>query len=194
MLVATIPCHHCHSAWSFPYCCTCKPHGYYSSKVFVILSNVLPHPAIAAWPLLVFILCHSCNAAMHYVDGRLPITCCATVVFCQQCILPTVYSDSLFCWLLCSANSMESWTLMLWNSVSQMAACKLCSVQTHFWTEVFQKDTWHLSCTSRRRALGHHAHHTVESHVICTSHHRTVGHHAAMQLKITLSIHHTVIQ
>jgi len=61
-------------------------------SVFVILSKVLPHLAIAAWPLLVFMLCRSCNATMHYADGRLPITCCATVVFCQQCVLPIVCS------------------------------------------------------------------------------------------------------
>ena len=67
-------------------------------SVFVILGKVLPHLAIAAWPLLVFLFCHLCNATIHYADGRLPITCCADVVFCQQCILPTVYSaDSLFC-------------------------------------------------------------------------------------------------
>jgi len=60
-------------------------------SVFVILGNVLLHPAIAAQPLLVFMLCHSCNAAMHYANGRLLITCCATVVFCRQCI-PTVCS------------------------------------------------------------------------------------------------------
>jgi len=52
------------------------------NTVFMILGNVLPHPAIAAWPLLVFMLCHSCNATMHYANGRLPITCCAAVVFC----------------------------------------------------------------------------------------------------------------
>ena len=52
------------------------------NTVFMILGNVLPHPAIAAWPLLVFMLCRSCNATMHYANGRLPITCCAAVVFC----------------------------------------------------------------------------------------------------------------
>jgi len=61
----------------------------FQHSVFVILGNVLLHPAIAAQPLLVFKLCHLCNAAMHYAIGRLPITitCCAAVVFCQQCIL-----------------------------------------------------------------------------------------------------------
>jgi len=84
-------------------------------SVFVILSNVLLHPAIAAQPLLVFMLCRSCNATMHYADGRLPITCCAAVVFCRQCI-PTVCSadhcvllivcsaNCVFCRQLCSAN------------------------------------------------------------------------------------------
>ena len=83
--------------------------------VFVILGNVLLHPAIAARSLLVFMLCHSRNAAMHFAEGRLPITCCAAVVFCRQCI-PTVCSadhcvllivcsaNCVFCRQLCSAN------------------------------------------------------------------------------------------
>jgi len=68
--------------------------------VFVILGNVLPHPAIAAWPLLVFMLCRSCNATMHFAEGRLPITCCAAVVFCQ----PLCSVDSCVLLIVCSAD------------------------------------------------------------------------------------------